>query len=353
MGVGDMTVYFRRHFWACGLSLVLAVFVLGTAGLYLVEKPLRPGLTPLDAGTAVLVFFTGEYGSEPQSGTGKVIAILLLLFGTVAVAAIIGRLASDFITHHKERRMPGNLEHHIVLCNWNDGAGRIIREIHAPVCAPDMPIVVVAETPPAEDTWRGQAEFAGVHFIQADPTVHAVLARAGAGRARSVIILADRSCADPDAQTALIALAVTKLDPAAPARPRIVAEVIDAGKVRHLVDAGVDEWVCANDYGLGIIAQCALYGKLSEVYHQLLTYSEDTNEIYLVSSDRYPAGLAGKTFPELAAFVAGRRETRDPLILLGVKRGERVILNPRPGEFDRLGPDDSLIIMGFNQPDLR
>ena len=42
-------------------------------------------------------------------------------------------------------------------------------------------------------------------------------------------------------------------------------------KSQHLKDAGVDEVVCAMDYGLGILAQCALHAKLSDAYNHLLT----------------------------------------------------------------------------------
>jgi hypothetical protein len=123
-------------------------------------------------------------------------------------------------------------------------------------------------------------------------------------------------------------------------------------KIQHLLDAGVDEWVCSSDYGLGIIAQCALYGKLSDVYQQLLTYSKETNEIYMVQPGKYTKSLIGKDFKELSEMIAGSRNPENPAVLLGAKRGERVILNPKKSEFDVLQEGDALIVMAFDQPDL-
>jgi voltage-gated potassium channel len=63
--------------------------------------------------------------------------------------------------------------------------------------------------------------------------------------------------------------------------------------------AGVDEIICASDFQYGIIAQCGIlgrYGKLSEVYQQLLTYTDNTNELYIIPPEKVPPALFGKTF---------------------------------------------------------
>jgi voltage-gated potassium channel len=203
-----------------------------------------------------------------------------------------------------------------------------------------------------ETVLRMSPEYEKVYFIRSDPTLHDVLRRARAHYARSVIILADRECSDPDAKTALISLAITKLEQNVDPKPHIIAEVINAHKVQHLLDAGVDEWVCSANYGLGIIAQSALYGKLSDIYQQLLTYSEETNEIYLVDDHKYPQRFLGKRFQEVAEILNTDRNPKNPIILLGVKRNERVLLNPKPEDFDTFKAGDSLIVMSFDQPDL-
>ena len=153
-------------------------------------------------------------------------------------------------------------------------------------------------------------------------------------------------------------------------KPHIVAEVMNHRKTEHLKDAGVDETVCATDYGLGILAQSAMYEKLSQVYDQLLEYSKDTNEIYALDSnnkDDIPENVwrsvfEGKSFIEVARFFSGEhRDPDNPAILIGVRRGEHVILNPRKVkddkqkhlEFDSFREDDHPIFLSYEKPNLK
>ncbi len=308
----------------------------------------------LDAFRIVFVLYLGEYEDfGPKTIIGKLISIVSLLIGVAIVATFIGKIASLFIHFKGETKMPKNLGEHIVICNWNDRGDRIVREIHSPLAEPETEIVVIAKQPIEEEELRMSSEYEKVFFIRSDPTLHRVLKKARAHLAKSVIILASDECSDPDGITALISLAITKLEKDLPRKPHIVAEVINHNKTQHLLDAGVDEWICSSDYGLGIIAQCALYGKLSDVYQQLLTYSKDTNEIYMVDSTRYPEEFMGRSFVDLAKAINENRNPENPVILIGIKRNEKVIINPKPGEFDALQKGDSLIVMSFDQPVLQ
>jgi hypothetical protein len=172
-----------------------------------------------------------------------------------------------------------------------------------------------------------------------------------------VIILADESCPDPDAKSTLIALAISRsCDPSD--KPHIVAEAVNHRKTIHLQDAGVDEVVCATDYGLGILAQCALYEKLSDAYNHLLTYSKETNELYIVSGSRFPPALFNKTFQEGCHILNESRDYHNPAILLGVRRENHVILNPMESwkgdgeKFLTFREGDALIVMAYDSPDL-
>jgi voltage-gated potassium channel len=343
----------HKHPWLCITILLLLFFFTATVMLFYVERTNDPDLTFFEAIRIVLVFFLGEYGETPSTSIGKIISVVLFIAGIAIVATLIGKIASVFVGLRLEVKMPKGIENHIIMCNWNDRGDRIIKEIHAPMAAPETEIIVITEQSIDENELRISAAYEKVFFIHSDPTMHEVLKKARAHLAQSVIILADTESSDPDAKSALIALAITKLEKELPKKPHIVAEVMNHHKIQHLLDAGVDEWVCATDYGLGIIAQCALYGKLSEVYQQLLTYSRDTNEIYLVDNDHYPETCIGKNFEELTSMINCTRKGRNPTILIGVKRDEQVILNPKKEEFDVLKVDDSLIVLAFDPPDLR
>jgi voltage-gated potassium channel len=343
----------RRYLWTSVAVLLAAFFLSSVFIIYHFEKQYNPSLTVFDAFRIVLVFFLGEYGDTPATEIGRIISVVLFILGIGVVAAFIGKIASIFIDLKMEVKMPKGLEDHIVICNWHDRGDRLVKELHSPLAAPEMDIIVITEKDINETELRQSPEYERVYFIKSDPTLHEVLRRARAHHAKSVIILFDDTYSDPDAKTALISLAITKLEQNVPQKPHIIAEVMNPHKVQHLVDAGVDEWICSANYGFGILAQSALYGKLSDVYQQLLTYSTDTNEIYLVNHEKYPQSFLGKSFQEVAEILNNHRNHKNPVILVGVKRGDRVILNPREGEFDMFKNDDHLIIMSFDKPDLR
>ena len=95
------------------------------------------------------------------------------------------------------------------------------------------------------------------------------------------------------------------------------------------------------------------------VYKDLLTYSFEGNEIYVIPRQAFPDSFVGKTFAECAQMLDSHRDNKNPVILLGIRRQDQVIMNPRKatsglsdGEC-RIAEDDALIAMAFSAPDLK
>ncbi len=130
---------------------------------------------------------------------------------------------------------------------------------------------------------------------------------------------------------------------------RVIAEVVNPDKEKHIRQAEADETVCHKQYIAGIIAQSAFFEEMSNVYRRLLSYSDDTNEIYYIAN--YPSDFIGKPFVELVDSVA--RSVRDsglPVLLIGVKRKDgEILLNPKNDSFSGLEPDDELVVMAYEK----
>jgi len=302
-------------------------------------------------------FFTGFADYEPRTTSGKIISVIVFLFGIGLVATMTGRIASIFVARELEKKMPNTMHDHIVICNWNKRGDRIVSELHSDQGAPDTEIVVIADQEINKAEYRARPEYEGVTFIHSDPSIHDVLRICHAHRARAVIILADETghIQDPDSDSALIALAIKRLakdDGIHP--PHIAAEVLNHRRIQHLRDAGVDEVVCGQDVGLGILAQSAIHPGLTEVFNRLLTYTSDSNEIYIV--DRVPRMFHGLNFAQISEILARNRDAKNPAILIGIKRGENIILNVRNDDRgNALGPlraGDQLICIAYEKPDL-
>ena len=88
---------------------------------------------------------------------------------------------------------------------------------------------------------------------------------------------------------------------------------------------------------------------MTRVYQELLTVGRDANEMYLVP---VPAELVGRDFVEAASVFLRDRTNMKACLLIGVYRGETMMLNPVGGEAGPLHEGDELILLSQSQPDL-
>jgi voltage-gated potassium channel len=298
-----------------------------------------------------IIVLMGEYPDKPQTITGQVLQLLLLLFGTFAFGAIVGRISSFFVTRALlQEKALKHFNDHIIICNWNEKAPAVLHQLLEANKGHPRDIVIISASV-VEDR-REFEDRNDVHFVQADPTHHATLEKLQASQAKAVILLADEETEGPDEKNALIALAIKHLEQT-PGRQKdihVVGELVKSDRHRHLKEAGVDEVISARDYSSGIIAQSAVFRNMSVVYQQLLTYSDDSNEFYFIEPGKYPSYLQGRTFAELSQWVSDYRASNgdNPLLLIGVKQGNgRILLNPKQSQFEHLSADDALIVMAF------
>lgn len=356
----------RRNIYLKLALLFIMLFVIGTVGMYLFERRVNENFTNLGQSfwSSLVYLLSGFEDREPITTEGKIFSIFIFIGSICIIGSVAGNFASVFM-RRGEVKMPKNVTNQIVICNWNEGGDKIIKELHAPVAEPGTEIVVITDKEINEEELRKSKEYERVYFVRSDPTLHDVLKASRIHLARSIIVLADNDTPDPDAKTAMITLAISNISPDAEDNPHIVAEAINHRKVEHLKNAGVDEVICASDFGLGIVAQCALTGKLSKAYQQLLSYSGDTNELYIIEYDKIPKTNEGKSiidgmsFREALDFFNEKRDKDNPVILVGVRRGERVILNPKDNwkgpkeeKFEKFQEGDSIVVMAFEMPDL-
>jgi TRAP transporter TAXI family solute receptor len=360
------------------IILVLGCFwIIGTFFMHYFEHQVSENfLTIWDSFWSIATYlFSGFEDKFPVTPLGKAVSVFLMIGGIGLIAFFTAEFAS-LLTQEKikGRAKMKRMHNHILIFHWNYRGEKIVEEIHDPVAFPKTPIIVLSEERVDEEQYERRSEFHNVQFVSGDVLNKKFLRFVNAHNARSIIILADDRCQDPDGKSALIALAIDILSQEVHSedgrKPHIVAEVMNHRKTEHLKDAGVDETVCATDYGLGILAQSAMYEKLSQVYDQLLEYSKDTNEIYALDSnnkDDIPENIwssvfEGKSFIEVARFFSGEhRDPDNPAILIGVRRGEHVILNPRKVkddmqkhlEFDSFREDDHPIFLSYEKPNLK
>ena len=331
------------------LFVIFFILVVGIFFAYQQEKAVSPDITFIDVIENTIIAMLGEYPDKPHSFIARALQLMWFAFSVVIFGLVVGKISSLFVTYSlKQREKMEDFKNHIVICNWNQQGEEIVRQLFESHVNDSLEVVVVSASPIDEinlpDEYRKH-----FHFVHSDPTQHSVLSSINAQKAKSIVILADKKSESPDDKSVLIALAVKHLEAAMDKDLHVIAELININRKRHLMDAGADEIVCSMSYSSGIIAQSALFKNMSEIYQRLLSYSNDTNEIYFVPPGQYSAEYLGMDFSDISNTINEKRKNKNeiPVLLLGVKHQEQILLNPRPSEFSGLLEDDSLIIMAF------
>ncbi len=351
----------RKIFWKHQLLRLFIVigliWVAGGSVLWLAEHRANPeyfGSLPEAYWSIAVYLFSGLDRGEPVTVIGKIIVTTVLILSLGVVGLFAGTIASIFVEERMGRRrlMPKyKLAEHIIICNWNERGEPLIGQLHAAIVKDKRPVIVLSEHTDDIDFHEKEeyAHFGDVYLIKGDPTNEAVLKRANVDDAFSIIVLADpnqgKLC---DAKSILVCMAIIDLcKQLGSNKPNIVVEVVDPKNVPHLRRSGADEIVSPGEFGLKLLAQAALSHGLSQVYENLLTVSPETNEVYL---KRVPPGFIGKTFGELSEAMARKRDSQNPAILVGVKSGGKILVNPKKKDFETFSDNDEIVVISFEDP---
>ena len=313
--------------------------------------------------TWIIVFTVASYEDEifPTTELAKIAASSIRLITIGCMMFIIGRISADYVkTLIKGTSMKKgyNLKDHVVICNWTPKAERIIEELHSSLLRETMmvrPVVVICE---GEIKFPDTPEFEDTFCIPGDPLSSWKLRNANVHDAFAVIILNDKDRgADADNHTIMVAMEIVEIVEeqiqlgTIKHGPHIAAEIMDGKKQKYLQRAGVHEIISGNDIGIKLLAQTAVTPGITTFMKDLLQYSAESNEIYVVEP---PAELlaAQAGFTTISSYFIQHREQLHQAILVGIYRDNppQMLVNPDKSQFPGLTSEDKLVIMARQRP---
>ncbi len=235
------------------------------------------------------------------------------------------------------------------MTTWSSATGpraglEWIREVHAKIIAEKRPVVIIHDETDEIDLpdKADEAAFSDVYIVKGDPTSEVVLRRAKVPKAHSVVILTDdREGKHADGKSILTCIAIRNICKGEK-QPNVAAECRNPNNRHHLKKAGADEIISSDELGLRLLARTALFHGMTRVYQELLTVGRDANEMFLLPA---PEELVGKDFVELIGLFARHRNDRRSCLLIGIQRGDEMMLNPIGGEAGPIKPGDQLILL--------
>jgi voltage-gated potassium channel len=346
-GWGSLWLTLRRNQIFRVVLAVVVVWVLGATGIHLAEQGGNP---PFDTWTEsfwnVWVLLFAGPDEAPKTAIGRLISMILLGLGVGLAGLFTGSVASILVARNLRRPDVSNFEmdDHLVLCNWSERGLPWIKEVHSKIIQDKRPVVIIHDSPEAIDLPDKQddAAFNDVYIVKGDPSNEVILRRARVPRAHSVVVLSDdRQGAHADGKTILTCIAIRNICKG-DRQPNVAVECRNVNNRNHLLRAGADEIISSDELGLRLLARTALFHGMTRVYQELLTVGRDANEMYLFP---VPSGLIGRDFVEIASMFVRHRDDKRSCLLIGIQRGEEMLLNPVGSDSGPLKDGDQLILL--------
>lgn len=253
----------------------------------------------------------------------------------------------------------------IGICGWSSEARAVIEQLREKVIAAHHSFSVTVISEPDRTGFSEQVNgdlHEHARFVIGDPTRRLVLKNAGVREFRSLVILADRS--DPEAtaysdhRALMIALSATAVNPSL----HVIVELLHSENREHFEQLPTVEVVSVEELAEKLLAQAVVNPGITDVYLELLTATEDSNEVYIVP---VPELWVGRSFQEVYADLL---QAGEAVIPIGYRTpepsgsGQVVILNPRTKEQTQRGvtswrgyalqPRDGLVVIAYEEPDL-
>ena len=312
--------------------VLLALVVIVLAGMlgmaYFDSLPLADSLW----WTIVTITTVGYGDIYPASLGGRVVGVLLMLFGIGFLGLLTATLASIFVEERRQEEKGVNsvrVTQHLLLCGWNYKAKEIVAEIRANDTTQIRPVVLIAEL--AEKPLDDEQ----VHFVSG-PVTQETLRKANAQHAQAAIVLSDESVEahTRDAKTILDTLTIKAMYPDL----YTSVELVDPKNVEHCRLAKADEIIVSGELSTNLLVRASLDHGVTQIITELVS-SRFGSEIYKTVP---PQDCVGRSFLE----VLTRLKTDRNIIVLAVESAQQGCFLANPPNSYIIDERDRLIVVG-------
>lgn len=324
-------IYESYHGIINGFLLVILLSGLGSIGFMVVEE-----WTFFDSFfmTIITLSTVGYNEVKPLTPAGRVVAIILIMIGTVVIFGMIGLIASRFTELNlsgffQRKRMMKQIEtlhDHYIVC----GAGDVGEQIISRFCQARLHFVVVEQRD--EHLAVLYEKYEGFrYFVQGDATDEDILMNAGIQQARSII-----TTLPTDAANLFVVVTARDLNP----KLQIISRAVDHSAISKLKRAGADHVISPNIISAERMAAVILKPNIVSFLDVITT---DQANISLLMEEVTLTGrshLVGKKLAE------ARIPQETGLMVIAIISGADRTYTFNPGSTSRLNVGDILIVLG-------
>lgn len=286
--------------------------------------------------TIVTITTVGYGDISPASSGGRVIGVLLMLFGIGFLGILTATLASTFIEERRQEEKGVNrvnVSQHLLICGWSYKTREIVEEVRADDKTGTRLIVIIADLPekPFEDAY--------IHFVSGLISKES-LEKANAQDALAAIVLSDENVEvhTRDAKTVLDTLTIKSLYPDL----YTSVELVDPNNVEHCRLAKADEIIVLGELSTGLLVRASLDHGVTQIITELVS-SRFGSEIY---KTRPPQQCVGQSFLE----VFTKLKTDQDVIVVAVESNQEGRFLANPSNSYIIDERDRLIVVGKDRP---
>lgn len=263
---------------------------------------------------AIITASTVGYGDYvPHSVIGKIAGILLLITSAGFLSSffiVLATTAASRQDDHLEGKIKFKGEGHFIIVGWNERSRQVIYSLINEQKTASIALI--------DDTLKeNPLPYSNVHYIQGRPNLDEVLMRASIQTASKVIITADptKDELQADMHTILTLLAVKGLNP----HVETIVEILTNEQIANASRAGADEIIQTNMLSSFVMLQSLASQDIVTSFLDLLYQLTEKKLVYLeAAKEQVDEGFTDVSIELL----------QEGKILLGVKRGGATILNP-------------------------
>ncbi|HWO77216.1 MAG TPA: ion channel [Bacillus sp. (in: firmicutes)] len=281
---------------------------------------------------AIITASTIGYGDfVPTTFEGKLVGISLIVVGAGFVSTYFVSLAATAVQRQNavnegKVAFAGKKEH-LIIVGWNERSRYIIKELT--LLYPEIRIVLIDSTlreKPVPDVQ--------VHFIRGSADQDHILQKAGIDKARTVIITADPSVSEvqADMRSILQLIAVKGCNPSIYS----VVEILTEKHLNNAIRAGADEIIQSNYLAGSVLLNTLANHGISKALSAILSQDHGSKVEFI----EVPDELTSHTFSMIM-----QKFYQDEVIVIGIKKRGETFVNP-PFDTKIEAGDELLLIRG-------